>query len=282
MSEIKRIFEKMQQKTKYAASNPSNFQESWSFQATGFQILSFIIIVLLIICVLFNLLFINGPLVSFFGKSGIEIDRKALKVQQTKIDALSKEVEQQTRYIQTLKKIVSGELVQDSLNNKVPDAVHIDLTQIDSEPTENEKELSEKVKNDSRALNNTRKQKHRSFFLEPVKGVISQHFDSENHHGVDIVTRRGINVRVCQSGTVIFSGYTQKDGFVIIIHHTNGYISIYKHNKILLKKTGAKVQSGDPIAIVGNTGENSSGPHLHFELWHKQTPVDPEQYMKFE
>lgn len=281
MSSIKSFIEKLQQQTKYAASNPLNFQEKWSFQATGFQLISLIAIFVLVIGILFTFLFINGPFASYFTKNGVAIDRHALKIQQSKIDALSKEVEQQTYYIQNVKKVVSGELVQDSLSSKIPDAVSVDPTKIDSEPTENEKVLSEKVKSDLRT-GSSNKQKRMSFFMEPVKGVISQHFDFLNHCGVDIVTRKDVNVLACLAGTVIFSGYTQKDGFVIIIEHANGYISIYKHNKTLLKKTGARVQLSDPIAIVGNTGENSSGPHLHFELWHNQTAVNPEKYMNFE
>jgi murein DD-endopeptidase MepM/ murein hydrolase activator NlpD len=281
MSRIKSFIEKLQQQTKYAASNPLNFEEKWSFQATGFQLISLITIFVLVIGILFTFLFINGPFASYFTKNGVAIDRHALKIQQSKIDALSKEVEQQTYYIQNVKKVVSGELVQDSLSSKIPDAVSVDPTKIDSEPTENEKVLSEKVKSDLRT-GSSNKQKRMSFFMEPVKGVISQHFDFLNHCGVDIVTRKDVNVLACLAGTVIFSGYTQKDGFVIIIEHANGYISIYKHNKTLLKKTGARVQLSDPIAIVGNTGENSSGPHLHFELWHNQTAVNPEKYMNFE
>ncbi len=281
MSRIKSFIEKLQKQTKYAASNPLNFEEKWSFQATGFQLISLITIFVLVIGILFTFLFINGPFASYFTKNGVAIDRHTLKIQQSKIDALSKEVEQQTYYIQNVKKVVSGELVQDSLSSKIPDAVSVDPTKIDSEPTENEKVLSEKVKSDLRT-GSSNKQKRMSFFMEPVKGAISQHFDFLNHCGVDIVTRKDVNVLACLAGTVIFSGYTQKDGFVIIIEHANGYISIYKHNKTLLKKTGARVQLSDPIAIVGNTGENSSGPHLHFELWYNQTAVNPEKYMNFE
>ena len=82
-------------------------------------------------------------------------------------------------------------------------------------------------------------------------------------------------------GIIIYSGYTKNDGNFIIIDHVGSYLSIYKHNKVNLKKTGQRVQLGDPIAIVGNTGENSTGPHLHFELWFEQRPVDPETFMTF-
>ena len=85
----------------------------------------------------------------------------------------------------------------------------------------------------------------------------------------------------CLAGTVVYSGYTQKDGFILIVDHANGYLSVYKHNKTVLKKTGNRVQMNDPIAIAGNSGENSTGPHLHFELWYNQSAVNPEDYMRF-
>ena len=88
-------------------------------------------------------------------------------------------------------------------------------------------------------------------------------------------------MKSCLSGTVIYSGYTRKDGYILIIDHGNDYTSIYKHNRKALKKIGDKVQLGDPIAIVGSTGQNSDGPHLHFELWYKQVPVNPEEYLQF-
>ena len=88
-------------------------------------------------------------------------------------------------------------------------------------------------------------------------------------------------IKTVADGIVIFTGFTADTGYVIIIEHSNGYLSVYKHNKALLKKVGSKVFMNDPIAIVGNTGENSTGPHLHFELWYQQHPVDPKDYMKF-
>ena len=119
------------------------------------------------------------------------------------------------------------------------------------------------------------------FFGSPVLGEISQEFKAPNHPGIDVVTTKNETVKACLGGTVIYSGYTRKDGHILIIAHPGDYVSVYKHNKTLLKKVGRKVQLGDPIAIVGNTGENTNGPHLHFELWYQQTPVNPADYMKF-
>jgi murein DD-endopeptidase MepM/ murein hydrolase activator NlpD len=111
--------------------------------------------------------------------------------------------------------------------------------------------------------------------------VVSQGFDLKEHPAIDIVVPKDKTILACLAGTVVYSGYTQKDGFILILDHANGYLSVYKHNKTVLKKTGSRVQMNDPIAIAGNSGENSTGPHLHFELWYNQSAVNPEDYMRF-
>ena len=116
----------------------------------------------------------------------------------------------------------------------------------------------------------------------PVKGKISQRFNAKNHQAIDIVTPPDTYFAACLSGTVIYSGFSQKDGNILIIEHPNNYLSVYKHARTTLKKAGEKVRVGDVIGIVGNTGANTSGPHLHFELWLNQQAVDPMKYMEFE
>lgn len=266
---------------KYSASNPNNFEEAWSFNATGIQLISVIILFVIIIGVLFSLVIMRSPFSSYVSKNDVTIERKKLEDQYREITKLNKKVKDQELYISTVKRILSGEVILDSLDENVPEISSIIPSEIDTEPTENEKVLSEKVKDDLRTNVKKKKDLTVQYFVEPVKGVVSQKFDLINHPGVDIVTSKDKNVIACLSGTVIYSGYTQKDGFVLIIDHANGYISVYKHNKTILKKAGSKVQMSDPIAIVGNSGENTTGPHLHFELWYNQSVVNPEDYMKF-
>jgi murein DD-endopeptidase MepM/ murein hydrolase activator NlpD len=96
-----------------------------------------------------------------------------------------------------------------------------------------------------------------------------------------VVTEKNETIKACLSGTVLYAGFTRQDGYIVILDHGNGYSSVYKHARKALKKTGDRVQIGDPVAIVGNTGENTNGPHLHFELWYNQAPVNPEDYITF-
>jgi murein DD-endopeptidase MepM/ murein hydrolase activator NlpD len=119
------------------------------------------------------------------------------------------------------------------------------------------------------------------FFFVPIQGTVSNTFNSaEGHFGVDVAANdENEPVRATLDGTVISAGWTVDDGYVIQLQHSNNIISIYKHNAALLKKTGEYVKAGDPIAIVGSSGESISGPHLHFELWYNGTPMDPQEYM---
>ena len=118
-------------------------------------------------------------------------------------------------------------------------------------------------------------------FFCPLKGVISQAYNTADHPFIDITAPAGSVVKAALDGTVISAGWNNDSGHTIQIQHDGDIITIYKHNEKLLKKTGDKVSAGAPIALVGNTGDLSTGTHLHFELWHKGEAVDPSRYINF-
>ena len=119
-------------------------------------------------------------------------------------------------------------------------------------------------------------------FFAPLRGIITSAFDPANRHfGVDIVSVRNEAIKATLDGVVIFTGWTLETGYNISIQHENDLVSVYKHNSALLKDQGTFVKAGDPIAIVGSSGELSTGPHLHFELWYNGVPVDPAVFIKF-
>ena len=120
------------------------------------------------------------------------------------------------------------------------------------------------------------------FFVAPVKGEISAGFKvTDDHLGVDILAPQNTPVKAARDGIVFLSEFTNSNGNVVGIQHDNNVITFYKHNSKLLKKVGDQVRSGEAIAIIGNTGTLSTGPHLHFELWHKGRAVDPTEYLRF-
>jgi murein DD-endopeptidase MepM/ murein hydrolase activator NlpD len=120
------------------------------------------------------------------------------------------------------------------------------------------------------------------FFIPPVSGDVTAKYDlKKNHFGLDVSAPKNTAVKVVSDGSVISAGYTVETGYSIAVQHPNNVVTIYKHNSVLLRREGDLVKAGEAIAIIGNSGENSSGPHLHFELWHKGRAVDPELYINF-
>ncbi|MDI1355306.1 MAG: M23 family metallopeptidase [bacterium] len=119
-------------------------------------------------------------------------------------------------------------------------------------------------------------------FFSPVRGMITNSYDvTEEHFGVDIVTKEDETIKSTLDGTVIFTGFSAEDGNVIHVQHANNSVSIYKHCSAILKTVGTRVKSGEVIAVVGNTGEKSNGPHLHFELWYNGSSVNPAEFVVF-
>jgi murein DD-endopeptidase MepM/ murein hydrolase activator NlpD len=121
-----------------------------------------------------------------------------------------------------------------------------------------------------------------TYFFSPISGYISAAFDPRNEHfGIDVVSKKDEPVKCIADGTVVFSSWTQEAGYVTAIQHQTNLISIYKHNSTLTKEIGNFVSAGEIIAIIGNTGELTSGPHLHFELWYNGSAVNPEEFISF-
>lgn len=120
------------------------------------------------------------------------------------------------------------------------------------------------------------------YFTPPVSGSISLQFDPDTDHiGVDIIAPKNTPIKAAMDGWVITSDWTLETGNTLAIQHTNNIVTFYKHNSALLKKVGDYVSAGEAIAIIGNTGELTDGPHLHFELWHRGKPINPEDFVSF-
>jgi murein DD-endopeptidase MepM/ murein hydrolase activator NlpD len=116
--------------------------------------------------------------------------------------------------------------------------------------------------------------------IMPTTGYLSRGFDpNQRHFGMDIAGKTGTPINAGADGYVIFSGWNNEDGYVLIISHAGGFLTYYKHNQSLLKSANSFVKRGEPVALMGNSGVTSSGPHLHFEVWKEGVPVDPQVYI---
>ena len=278
MNWFKKFYRRLQKNVKYSATDPQSFDDIWSFQSTTMRLTSLVLVLVIVVGGASAYLF-SG----FFGASAgnASIERSKLEEQQVLIGELNEKVKLQANYIENIRLILSGKVPMKIAGDTIKKVHQIDLSKVKSNQTKSENQLSKEVRNDISTPSKSDSETSIKFFGSPVIGVISQEYSSPNHTGIDVVTTKNETVKACLGGTVIYAGYTRKDGHILIIAHPGDYVSVYKHNKTLLKKVGQKIQLGDPIAIVGNTGENTDGPHLHFELWYRQSPVNPKNYMNF-
>lgn len=243
---------------------------------------------LLVLC--FFASFIFYQLVGYF-QSGMQsendIKRQIVSLAMS-IDSLSEAIEARDRYINDLKLVMQGETPYN--NNVRKDSGNANAVKINPEEVAKINPRDSSFRNEfemeasaTRPVRNAANAQLKSFvFFTPLKGVLLGKFEPQRqHYGVDIVARKNEPIKAVADGTVIISSWTQDSGYTIGIQHKNQLISFYKHNSVLLRKTGETVRAGDIIAIIGNSGELTDGPHLHFELWYNGSPVNPEQYISF-
>jgi murein DD-endopeptidase MepM/ murein hydrolase activator NlpD len=202
------------------------------------------------------------------------------------LDSLKEELRLRDQFFLNLNQIISGQSPRDYLNTKadsISDYQNLSFTRSSSDSIlRQEIDLNDKLRvpinENPQVINKLEKMQ----FFTPVRGVITNSFNSLNSHfGTDIVAGPNEVVKATLDGTVIMANWTLETGYVIQIQHNNNLISVYKHNAELLKNVGMRVKAGDAIAIVGNSGELTTGPHLHFELWQNGIALNPEAYIIF-
>ncbi len=202
------------------------------------------------------------------------------------LDSLKEELRYRDQFFVNMNQIISGQSPQDYLNSEddsLTEYQNLSFARSSSDSIlRQEVYLNEKLQlpvSDNVQVTNKLEKMH---FFTPVRGVITNSFSSLNSHfGTDIVASPNEVVKATLDGTVIMASWTLETGYVIQLQHINNLISVYKHNAELLKKVGMRVKAGDAIAIVGNSGELTTGPHLHFELWQNGIALNPETYIIF-
>lgn len=200
-----------------------------------------------------------------------------------RVDSLQQVLGKQNLYIMNIQDIFSGKVRIDSVQtlDSLTEARHDTLM----ERTKREEEFRRQYEeNEKYNLTSTASQPDVNglIFYRPARGMVSDHFDAEKKHfGTDIAANPNESVLATMDGTVILSTYTAETGYLIAVQHNQDFVSVYKHCGSLLKKEGERVKGGEAIALVGNSGTLSTGPHLHFELWYKGRPVNSEKYIVY-
>lgn len=204
-----------------------------------------------------------------------------------KVDSLALEVDRKDRFIANFQRVLSGDTSDFEDPSELLRGESQPLSRpsnLQIEPTDSAfRKDFEKSDLSLITLANVKKQElHEAFFFSPITGFISDRYNvKKGHYGVDIVTKTNEPVKCIADGTVLFASWTQDAGYVVMIQHSANLISAYKHNAGLYKKVGTFVNAGEIISIVGNSGELTNGPHLHFELWYNGNSMNPEEFVTF-
>jgi murein DD-endopeptidase MepM/ murein hydrolase activator NlpD len=204
-----------------------------------------------------------------------------------RIDSLGMEVDRKDRFIANFQRVLSG----DTIDFKDPAANFPGESQPLAKPanlkaTPVDSAFRKDFENSDLSLislaNSKYSELQETFFYSPIIGFVSDQYDVQKGHlGVDVVAKANEPIKCIADGTVVFSSWTQDSGYVIVVQHRGNLLSSYKHNAQLLKKVGTFVNGGEIIAIVGNSGELTNGPHLHFELWYNGNSLNPEEFVTF-
>ena len=210
--------------------------------------------------------------------------RKQAIINASKLDSLTISYNQSLNQLNSIKRVLTGDIEFEEFKEREfkLDTENIEV-KLNSKKIKEDSLLRRVVEQQDKYNFSSNENSDESFlFFSPVLGYISQKFDpSKKHFAIDVVAKENEPVRSIADGVVIFSEWSLDTGYVIILEHKQGYLSVYKHNESLNNVQGDIVQAGDIIGTVGNTGEYSTGHHLHFELWNEGYPLDPQDFINF-
>ena len=240
-------FKDFKNKFKIVIIHPETFEEQGGFDMSKMRFTTLVVVYTLLMIAITTCVIFFTPIREYIpGYTDVTLGRRIYNME-TRADSLEKALSQNDAYIRNLKRIISDE---DFVDDYTPINIYNDKAPV---------------------------------FMAPLNGMITNKFDYNNkHYGVDIVAKADEIIKATNDGTVVFSDWSVESGYIIGIQHDKNLVSVYKHNAELLRHEGDVVKTGDPIAIIGNGGSTSTGTHLHFELWFKGIPLNPEDYISFE
>ena len=279
-----RLWDRLKYKYKLSVINETSYEEVFNFRLSQLHVLTALSVLAVILVVLSILLIAFTGLREFIPGYPDGNMRQMIAQNALRVDSLENELLKRDRFFKSIRLVLNGGDTT-SLERSREDTARYRNDTIRFQISEQENEFRAAIEERERFnLSLGMKEQNHDYyhFFPPVEGIVTQSFDEKKrHYGTDIVAKANAKVAAVLDGVVIFTDWTVKTGYVIQVQHTNDLISVYKHNSILLKKQGDYVRAGEVLGVVGNTGEESSGPHLHFELWRAGNPLNPENFIKF-
>ncbi|MEI7981436.1 MAG: M23 family metallopeptidase [Bacteroidota bacterium] len=282
--------ERWKNKYRLVFMNDDTLEERFTFRLSRLNV--FIALGTLTIVLIFftSILIAFTPLREYIpGYTNVGLTKK-LYILQMRTDSIERVLIRKDRFLQNLSDVINGKDLSE--DKPIPRDTSRRYSDIKIKRSMEDSLLRVEVDNQSKyslykmeSMENAVQKKASIggvLFFAPLKGIVTNEFDpARKHYGIDIVAKQNEAIKAVLDGTVIFSNWTLETGYVIAIQHAQNIISIYKHNSAILKKTGDIVKSGEPVAIIGESGELVTGPHLHFELWNEGNPVNPKEFILF-
>jgi len=266
--------DKLKKNYRLVILDDETLQEVSTYKLSLLNVYLLISSALIVVGLIIILLFVFTPIKTLLpGYGDVEANKEFIELTQ-KTEELENDILAMTEYLERSKsRLVGASEVNANVAEENTQQSNVPL-ELDFEP-----ELST-ARKPAKVLNKAKLGQY--YLLTPIMGQISSQFDpNTKHYGVDILGPKNAAIKAVMDGYVIASDWTLESGNTIAIQHANNIVSFYKHNSSLLKKAGSFVQAGEAIAIIGNSGTLSDGPHLHFELWYNGTPVNPTEFINF-
>ncbi|MFS4483511.1 M23 family metallopeptidase [Hyunsoonleella sp. 2307UL5-6] len=281
----KKIKRKLLDKYRLVILNENTFEERLSLKLTRLNVFVIVTLSSILLVGLTILLIAYSPLKEYIpGYSSTALKKQATDLS-FKTDSLQQVLAMNDRYFNSIKKVLKGDVTSEELNrDSILEATKLEISEVDLNPIKEDSLLRAKVeKEDKYNLFESATSVTNFVLFPPVSGTISEGYNvKEKHYAVDVVVPKDTPIKATADGIVIFAEWTADTGHVILLEHSYGLISVYKHNATLTKSQGDLVKAGEVIATSGNTGELSTGPHLHFELWSDGYPINPTNFIDFE
>ena len=287
----KKLKEKLHKKYRIVIYNYDTHEERFHFRLTRMNAIGIVIVSMLLLIILTTYIIAFTPLREYIpGYTDVSLNKRVYEMER-RVDSLEIIFQQKDQYINNIKRIImDDDFTTDSVNSLLTQSSNTDFNNITIKKSKEDSifranfeiETRNNLFNSPIMSDITADLKIVSFY-SPIDGIVTNHFDRANkHYGTDLVASNNAVIKATADGTVIYSGWSVDNGYCIGIQHNGNLLSFYKHNAVLLKEEGEYVSAGDPIAIYGNSGSLSTGPHLHFELWYNGTPLNPEDYISFD
>jgi murein DD-endopeptidase MepM/ murein hydrolase activator NlpD len=284
--ENRSFYEKLLYRYRLSIYRDETYEEVLNLTLTRWNVIVWVGIIGLIFLFIVVSVIVYTPVREFIPGYPDENTRKSIISNKLRLDSLDYEIKLRDKYFDNLNRIIMGKEPEsyDNLDDTNREYKDINFARSEEDSVlrdyfKQEEQFSFIEENEDKQSLGGIAQIH---FFPPIKGLITNSFNSAtDHYGTDIVAGANEVVKSVLDGTVIMATWTLETGWVVQIQHNNNLISIYKHNAELLKRVGDIVKVGEPIAIIGNSGELTTGPHLHFELWYNGIPLNPEDYISF-